>query len=332
MTTVDIDVIARGVNDQESPNRPELLRVDLAGVGNVAPCYRFPNPSGTRPIIHIPLDVVFPTLIQFHSERDPCPIFLHIPVFIISVLYQLLICNSTFNQRVSYFNGSATIGYQSVERFILGLSQKAKAYEPSVLEFRFHVVVLGHWVSSRGGEPESSRMFRLAVPSNCLLTLVGDSAGRNKKQGRKRANYDVHGYLRLGNGVGVLEGVGMLVGGGDSVLVGDGIAGVAVTTTTTGSESFQATTSIATNVAMVRHSLFGTVLSASQVLGFVQFDGPSTSVMAKTSSKLGHPICVRISKTCFSTRTFRFPSHHRYRVSSPSFRCTSPVGVARNTL
>ena len=131
---------------------------------------------------------------------------------------------------------------------------------------------------------------------------------------------------------GALVGVVVLIGSGIAVLVGGGVpvnSGVAVTTTTTGSGSMQATTSIAINAATVIHSLFGT---APPILGFVQFDGSSTGVPPRTSSEIGHPICVRISKTCFSTRTFRFPSHQIYRVSSPSFNRTSPVGVARNTL
>ena len=71
-------------------------------------------------------------------------------------------------------------------------------------------------------------------------------------------------------------GLAVLVGSGVGVLVVGGVSvnsGVAVTTTTTGSGSMQAATSIATNAATTIHGLFVAALSASQMLGLVRFDG-----------------------------------------------------------
>ena len=58
---------------------------------------------------------------------------------------------------------------------------------------------------------------------------------------------------------GALVGLVVLVGSGIAVLVGGGVpvnSGVAVTTTTTGSGSMQATTSIAINAATVSYTVY----------------------------------------------------------------------------
>ena len=94
--------------------------------------------------------------------------------------------------------------------------------------------------------------------------------------------------------VGGVVDVTVLAGSDVAVLAGVGVSvnsGVAVTTTTTSSGSMQAATSIATNAATTIHGLFVTPSSASEVLGFVQFDGlrlvrVSAHVTALASAKV----------------------------------------------